>query len=64
VLDMRGAPLGIDVQKVAATRRAPRFYAEIIHKQPGVGPVGASLWQSPLACFEAAAAAIRQEQSE
>jgi len=63
-LDMRGSPLGIDVQKVAAAQRLPRFYAEVIHKQPGVGPVGAGLWQPPLACFEAAAAAIRQEQSE
>ena len=61
-LDMRGAPLGVDVQKVAAVLSPPWLYVEVIHRQPGLGPVGACLWQPPLTCFEQAAAAIGQEQ--
>jgi hypothetical protein len=57
-LDRRGAPLGIDARKVVATGIAPIFNSGIAHRDVGVGQIGAGYGRVPLACFEAAVAAI------
>lgn len=55
-LSLKGVPTGIDVEQIVAHRLPPYMYVEIMHKQPGGGPIGVALWQPPLAPFEQAAA--------
>lgn len=60
-LDGRGTPLGIDVRKVVETRVAPVFNSGIAHRCMGVGQIGAGHGRVPLACFDAAAVALRMQ---
>jgi hypothetical protein len=59
-LSMRGVPTGIDVERVAARGLTPQFHIEILHKQPGGGPIGVALWRPPSDPFDQAAQAGRQ----
>jgi len=55
VLENRGTPLGVDVRKVLETGIRPFITTGIIHREAGVGQVGAGRVRAPIACFEAAA---------
>jgi hypothetical protein len=57
-LGFKGVPSGIDVRKVVATGVAPIVNTGVASSQPGVGQIGAGVQSFPLACFEAAAAAL------
>lgn len=52
VLDFRGTPTGIDVQKVIETGIRPIINTGIAHKDPGVGQVGAGIVHPPMKCYE------------
>nr|WP_157047140.1 DUF1116 domain-containing protein [Alkaliphilus metalliredigens] len=52
VLNFRGTPTGIDIQKVIETSILPIINTGIAHKDPGVGQVGAGLVRPPMKCFE------------
>ncbi len=53
-MNFRGAPTGIDIQKVIETQILPVINTGIAHKEAGVGQVGAGIVHPPLACFEQA----------
>jgi hypothetical protein len=57
-LDNAGVPTGIDIRRVVETGIAPTINTGIAHRKPGVGQVGAGIVKAPLACFEAALAAL------
>lgn len=54
-LGFRGAPFGIDVNKVLSRKVLPIFNTGIAHRMPGVGQIGAGYGRVPLACFKQAA---------
>ncbi len=56
--DFRGSPLGIAVERVAATGITPAMNAGYADRVPGRGRVGADLARFPLAAFEQAAADV------
>lgn len=53
-LDFRGAPVGVDIRKVADTGITPIINTGIAHKKPGIGQVGAGILYAPFECFEKA----------
>ncbi len=57
----QGTPLGIDAIRVSGTKIAPVSNTGLAHRQAGIGQVGAGLTWLPLAPFEAAARALREE---
>ena len=59
-LDYRGTPTGVDIRKVVEQRLTPLFNTGIAHKTPGIGQIGAGFVRTPLACFEAAVAAMAE----
>jgi hypothetical protein len=59
-LDDRGAPVGIDVRRVVETGITPLINTGIAGRRPGVGQIGAGTVRAPLACFEAALAALAE----
>ncbi len=61
ILDGRGAPTGVDVRKVLETGIQPFITTGIIHREAGIGQVGAGRVRAPLECFEAAAQALSLE---
>jgi hypothetical protein len=60
-LDERGTPVGIDVCRVVETGIAPLINTGIAGRIPGTGQIGAGVVRAPLACFEAALAALVSE---
>ena len=60
-LDERGTPVGIDVCRVVETGIAPLINTGIAGRIPGTGQIGAGVVRAPLACFEAAVAALVSE---
>jgi Protein of unknown function (DUF1116) len=54
VVDDRGAPVGIDVDRVVETGTRPVIDIVMIHREPGRGMIGLGLTSPPTACFEAA----------
>lgn len=52
ILNFRGTPTGIELQKVIETQTLPIINTGIAHKDPGVGQVGAGLVRPPMKCFE------------
>jgi hypothetical protein len=59
-LDFKGAPMGIDIRKVADTGITPVINTGMAHKKPGVGQVGAGIVRAPLECFTQALEAFAQ----
>ena len=57
-LEFAGAPIGIDIRRVAETGIAPAINTGIAHRMAGVGQVGAGVARAPLACFEQALVAF------
>jgi hypothetical protein len=57
-LEFAGAPVGIDIRRVAETGIAPAINTGIAHRMAGVGQVGAGVSRAPLACFEKAVLAF------
>ena len=51
VLGDRGAPVGIDVDRVVATGTRPVIDIVMIHREPGRGMIGIGLTSPPAACF-------------
>jgi hypothetical protein len=58
-LGYRGTPIGIDVERVAETGVRPIMDIGVAGRDGG--QIGAGLMRAPLACFEAAAAACREQ---
>jgi len=54
-----GSPFGIDVEKVVETRVTPAITTGIAHRVAGYGMIGAGIVRAPIACFDAASAAMR-----
>lgn len=54
VLDHRGAPVGVDVDRVVETGTRPVIDIVTIHREPGRGMIGLGLTSPPAACFDAA----------
>ncbi len=52
VLNFRGSPTGIDVRKVVETQILPTITTGSVHKDPGVGQIGAGITQPPMSIFE------------
>jgi hypothetical protein len=59
-LDERGTPVGIDVRRVVETGITPLINTGIAGRAPGTGQIGAGVARAPLACFEAALAALAE----
>ncbi|MCY4259397.1 MAG: DUF1116 domain-containing protein [Rhodobacteraceae bacterium] len=57
-MDYQGVPVGIDVRLVVESGIAPVINTGIAHRKPGIGQVGAGIVRAPMACFEAALAAL------
>jgi hypothetical protein len=53
----RGTPVGIDVDRVLASRTVPVIDGGLAGKN-GVGQIGAGILRAPIECFEAAGAAL------
>src|SRR5205085_9932388 len=51
VLGDRGAPVGIDVDRVVATGTRPVIDIVMIDREPGRGMIGIGLTSPPAACF-------------
>jgi hypothetical protein len=56
--DGRPAILGIDAQKVAATRWSPPVHTGIAHRRPGIGQIGGGVTHPPLQAFDLAIEAL------
>jgi len=54
VLGDRGAPVGIDVDRVVATGTRPVIDIVMIHREPGRGMIGLGLTSPPPECFDIA----------
>jgi hypothetical protein len=54
VLGDRGAPVGIDLDRVVETRTRPVIDIVTIHREPGRGMIGLGLTSPPAACFDTA----------
>jgi hypothetical protein len=54
VLGDRGAPVGIDMDRVLETGTRPVIDIVMIHREPGRGMIGLGLTSPPIACFQAA----------
>jgi hypothetical protein len=50
----RGAPVGIDLERVVETGTRPVIDIVMIHREPGRGMIGLGLTSPPVACFAAA----------
>ena len=50
-LDNMGVPTGIDVRKVVQTGVLPVINTAIVHREAGMGQVGAGIVRAPMACF-------------
>ena len=57
-LDFRGAPLGIEVERVVEQGVLPVMNSGVAHKQAGMGQVGAGLARPPMTCFRDALDAL------
>ena len=57
-LEFAGAPIGIDIRRVAETGIAPAINTGIAHRKAGVGQVGAGVARAPLKCFDQALGAF------
>lgn len=60
-LENRGTPLGVDVRKVVQTGIRPFITTGVIHREAGVGQVGAGRVRAPMECFALAAQALDLE---
>lgn len=58
--DFAGAPIGIDVGRIAATGRPPLANNGLAHREPGRGQVGAGLTELPLEPFLEALDVLRE----
>lgn len=58
ILNNRGAPTGIDVAKVSSTGITPFATSFIMHRQPGIGHIGAGVWRAPIELFNHAIASL------
>ncbi len=58
ILNNRGAPTGIDVAKVVSTGITPFGTSFIMHRQPGIGHIGAGVWHAPIELFTQAFASL------
>lgn len=54
-----GVGLGLDAARVVAARRPIRIHTGIAHKDGTTGWIGVGVAQAPVACFEAALAALK-----
>lgn len=59
-LDFTGTPAGIDARLVVDSGILPVINTGIAHRQAGIGQIGAGITSAPLACFNAAIAALSQ----
>ncbi len=59
----QGAPIGVDVRRVATSGKRPTIDIVMVHPEPDRGAVGFGLTQPPMACFEAAVAAFESRYS-
>jgi hypothetical protein len=64
LLDDAPAPAGVDARRVAATGLRPVIDIVMVHHERGRGAVGFGLTSPPMACFEAAVAALDQPPRE
>ncbi|HLH23711.1 MAG TPA: DUF1116 domain-containing protein [Chloroflexota bacterium] len=60
-LGYRGVPTGIDVRRVATSGVTPVTNSGLAHRAGGIGQIGAGYVWTPLACYEAAAAALETQ---
>lgn len=63
-LGFDGAPIGIDIRRVAATGTVPVIDSAIAHKEPGIGMIGSGIVHAPLACFTQAREAFEQRYAQ
>ncbi len=49
--NFKGTPIGIDIRKVVETKILPIINTGIVHKDPGVGQIGAGIVYPPMECF-------------
>ncbi|PJG45507.1 hypothetical protein CAF53_22475 [Sphingobium sp. LB126] len=54
-LSNKGAPLGLDVRRIAELSVTPGISTGIVHATDGLGQIGAGIARAPLACFVQAA---------
>lgn len=60
-LNMRGAPTGIDVLRVAETGIVPSIHTAVAHREAGQGMVGAGISRLPIELFHQALQALSDE---
>ncbi len=60
-LDSRGTPAGIDIRKVVDTGIQPIINTGIVHKEEGMGLIGAGIARAPMACFSKAILSLSEK---
>ncbi|MDD4802430.1 MAG: DUF1116 domain-containing protein [Syntrophomonas sp.] len=57
-LDFAGAPTGLDIRKIVGSQIVPIIDTGVIHKDAGIGQIGAGVAHAPLGVFEQAVLAM------
>jgi hypothetical protein len=58
VMGFRGTPVGVDVRKIVETGITPKVNTGVLHRNAGVGQIGAGVATAPLDCFTEALLAL------
>lgn len=58
VMGFRGTPVGVDVRKIVETGITPKVNTGVLHRDAGVGQIGAGVATAPLECFTEALLAL------
>ncbi|HHY27628.1 MAG TPA: DUF1116 domain-containing protein [Desulfitobacterium dehalogenans] len=62
-MDFAGSPTGIDIRKVVESRIVPIIDTGVIHKEAGIGQIGAGVARAPISIFEEAVLAMAKTMS-
>ncbi|MDR3602389.1 MAG: DUF1116 domain-containing protein [Desulfosporosinus sp.] len=62
-MDFAGSPTGVDIRKVVGSRIVPIIDTGVIHKDAGIGQIGAGVAHAPIVVFEQAVLAMAKSMS-
>jgi hypothetical protein len=58
IMDFAGSATGVDIRKVAGSQIVPIIDTGVVHKDPGIGQIGAGVAHAPISIFEQAVMAM------
>jgi len=62
-MDFAGSPTGLDIRKIVGSQIVPIIDTGVIHKDPGIGQIGAGVAYAPIDVFEQAVLAMAKTMS-